>query len=103
MRRLIVLDDAELIAREMYGKIRSSSSKANGPQAMISTRTAEPSTILEQVSQAKHQAEADAILSALNATQWNRKKAAAMLQIDYKALLYKIKKLDICLKHTPAA
>ena len=49
------------------------------------------------------QADALAILSALNATQWNRKKAASMLQIDYKALLYKIKKLGICLKQTPAA
>ena len=104
MRRLIVLGDAEMIAREMYGKIRGAVSKPNGPHMMSSIRIMDSSgPILEQVTQAKHQAEADAILSALNATQWNRKRAAAMLQIDYKALLYKIKKLGISLKHSPAA
>jgi len=49
--------------------------------------------ILEQVTKAKQHAEADAILNALNTMRWNRKQAAALLQIDYKALLYKMKKL----------
>jgi DNA-binding NtrC family response regulator len=31
----------------------------------------------------------------LIATRWNRKQASAMLQIDYKALLYKMKKLGL--------
>ena len=52
-------------------------------------------TILEQVTRAKQQAETDAILAALNSTRWNRKRAARMLNIDYKALLYKMKKLGI--------
>jgi two-component system, NtrC family, response regulator AtoC len=51
--------------------------------------------ILEQVTKAQRQAEADAILSALNATRWNRKQASALLKIDYKALLYKMKKLGM--------
>ena len=51
--------------------------------------------ILEQVRRAKHQAETEAILAALTSTQWNRKKAASLLKIDYKALLYKMKKLGI--------
>ena len=37
----------------------------------------------------------DAILNALNRTRWNRKEAAAVLRVDYKALLYKMKKLGI--------
>ena len=36
-----------------------------------------------------------AILAALNSTGWNRKQAAALLKIDYKALLYKMKKLSV--------
>ena len=36
-----------------------------------------------------------AILAALNTTHWNRKRAATVLRIDYKALLYKMKKLGI--------
>ena len=49
---------------------------------------------------AKQQAESEAILAALNSTRWNRKRAARMLNIDYKALLYKMKKLGI--DDTPA-
>jgi DNA-binding NtrC family response regulator len=51
--------------------------------------------VLEMVTKAKLQAETDAILKALNTTRWNRKRAASMLNIDYKALLYKMKKLGI--------
>jgi two-component system response regulator AtoC len=51
--------------------------------------------ILQQVTKAKHQAETEAILATLSSTHWNRKKAAALLKIDYKALLYKMKKLGI--------
>jgi len=51
--------------------------------------------VLEQVVKAKLRAETDVILAALNSTRWNRKRAAAMLKIDYKALLYKMKKLGI--------
>jgi DNA-binding NtrC family response regulator len=38
--------------------------------------------ILQQVTQAQHQAETEAILATLNSTHWNRKKAAALLKID---------------------
>ena len=34
-------------------------------------------------------------MKALYSTQWNRKRAAALLGVDYKALLYKMKKLGI--------
>jgi len=51
--------------------------------------------ILEQVTKAKERAETEAILAALNSTHWNRKQAATLLKIDYKALLYKMKKLGI--------
>ncbi len=50
---------------------------------------------LDQVSKARQAAEAEAILAALNATQWNRRQAAELLRIDYKALLYKLKKPGI--------
>jgi DNA-binding NtrC family response regulator len=52
-------------------------------------------SILEAVSNANRRAQADAILSALGSTRWNRKRAAAQLNIDYKALLYKMKTLGI--------
>jgi two-component system response regulator AtoC len=40
-------------------------------------------------------AERELILKALERTHWNRKQAARELQISYKALLYKIKQMDV--------
>jgi two-component system, NtrC family, response regulator AtoC len=52
-------------------------------------------SILDRVEQARREAEAEAIIQALSSTLWNRKRAAELLNIDYKALLYKMKKLGI--------
>jgi DNA-binding NtrC family response regulator len=51
--------------------------------------------LFEKASRYQHQAEAQAILSALTTARWNRKRAAALLNMDYKALLYKMKKIKI--------
>ena len=40
---------------------------------------------------AAHLAEREAILQALEQTHWNRVRAAKLLEISYRALLYKIK------------
>jgi len=57
--------------------------------------------VLEQVAKAKREAERAAILAVLKTTNWNRKQAAALLHIDYKALLYKMKGLSIKKEKTP--
>jgi two-component system response regulator AtoC len=57
-------------------------------------------SILTEVDEARKTAEARVILAALNATLWNRKQAAKLLKVDYKALLYKMKKLKIGEKET---
>jgi DNA-binding NtrC family response regulator len=44
---------------------------------------------------AKDEAEAEAIARALGETNWNRKRAAALLKISYKALLYKIRQYGL--------
>src|SRR6266576_408371 len=44
---------------------------------------------------AKDEAEAEAIARALDETNWNRKQAAVLLKISYKALLYKIRQYGI--------
>jgi len=43
----------------------------------------------------RERAEAATILAALERCQWNRKKAALLLAIDYKRLLYRIRKLGL--------
>ena len=49
---------------------------------------------------AKDEAEAEAIAKALEETNWNRKQAATLLQISYKALLYKIRQYGIAQTRT---
>ena len=44
---------------------------------------------------AKRQAGRETALSALEATRWNRKEAAKLLNMDYKTFLYHVKKLGI--------
>ena len=44
---------------------------------------------------ARGEAESIAISEALSRTRWNRKRAAKMLDISYKALLYKVKQYDL--------
>ncbi len=51
--------------------------------------------MLEKVDEYRRNAEANVILSALKTTRWNRRQAADLLKVDYKALLYKMKKLKI--------
>ena len=73
MRKLTVLRDPSLIARELQGKTASPHAPGIRPRPQApqrAPRQPEPvqvdaSPILEQVTRAKHQAETDAILAAL--------------------------------------
>lgn len=78
------------------GAIRTGSSFGGGNRAVQpSGAEADNWSVLDQVDYARREAETEAILAALNSTLWNRKRAAELLNIDYKALLYKMKKLGI--------
>jgi two-component system response regulator AtoC len=115
MRKLIVLRDPEAIARELHAKAArkplmttavNSSSGAVAESGQSVPQAVDRTPILEQVIKAKQLAETEAILAALNSTRWNRKQAASLLKIDYKALLYKMKKLgleDNILSFAPAS
>ena len=99
VRKLIVLEDAEMIATDLLARAarRQGGTAPNSGPAVYQPdpQLSAGPTILEEVNKAKQQAEVEAILSVLNATRWNRKQAAALLKVDYKALLYKMKKLGI--------
>ena len=114
VRKFIVLRDADALARELHAKAMRNplmlAAASHVPadrirMCNIALPPAPPaevaSPILEQVTKAKQQAETEAILAALNSTRWNRKQAAALLKIDYKALLYKMKKLGVDDKPVP--
>jgi two-component system, NtrC family, response regulator AtoC len=87
-----IVDDGDLPA------VLGISSHAPVPalsREVVPPEPAEAASIFDRVNDVKRKAEAEAIIAALNGTRWNRKQAARLLQIDYKALLYKIRKLRI--------
>jgi two-component system response regulator AtoC len=97
MRRFIVFGDPQLIIDDLRFRTRMRAmGSALPPSTARTSRTVNPETpALEEVNRARQTAETQVIVDALQTTRWNRKKAAAVLKIDYKALLYKMKKLNI--------
>jgi len=105
MRKYLVIRDADMIGDDLRMRTLRRAAPSLGPQKLkVAAAGASlgmdydepaPTPILRQVTKAKEQAETDAILAALNSTRWNRKQAAQILNIDYKALLYRMKKLSI--------
>jgi two-component system response regulator AtoC len=95
MRKLAILRNPDAVVREL-----TASAARQRTHKGLQLESATPvnganKTILEQVHKAKNEAESAAIIAALESTHWNRKQAAVVLKIDYKALLYKMKKLGI--------
>ena len=100
MKRLVVLGDEEAIKQALTGQPpepEPAETKA------IFQPAAGPKTIsLKEISRrAAVQAEREVIQKTLEQTHWNRKMAAKLLAISYKALLYKIKECG--LGNPPAA
>lgn len=95
MRRYLVLQDAEVIARELSLRTATRPVAVLAPESVDTEIHGKNGSLLEKVEHAKRAAERDAIRAALDATGWNRKQAARLLGVDYKALLYKMKKLGI--------
>lgn len=109
IRKFLVFRSADMIVQELRYKqmgskgvafyAASSSRLPDLPTAEI--KPSSPNTngraasTFDQLEQARRANEADVILDALNASMWNRKQAAKTLNLHYKALLYKMKKLGI--------
>jgi two-component system, NtrC family, response regulator AtoC len=94
IKRYLVLGDETLAASELQPRPDSGGglhSDGTGRSA-----GADSGGGLKSLSRnAKDEAEAEAIARALDETNWNRKQAAVLLKISYKALLYKIRQYGI--------
>jgi DNA-binding NtrC family response regulator len=90
VKRFLILGDEELAMQEMQA---GGGATAGGPSGM--SATASEGGLKGLVRGVKDEAEIEAITKALEQTNWNRKKAAALLKISYKALLYKIRQYEI--------
>ena len=104
MRKLAVFGDPNAIARDLQAKMSRKPPAAVKAAGHVTTfEIREETPILEHVTKVKQQAEIDAILAVLNSTRWNRKQAALTLKVDYKSLLYKMKKLGIDRRPVPVS
>lgn len=93
-RRLLVFEDSTLVAAEL-APLRPSKTELPAERFPTSFAPLGCTRTLDEFDRAKRKTEADIILAALDSVGWNRRKAAALLQIDYKGLLYKMRKLGI--------
>lgn len=91
MRRLLALGREDLLLRDLIPP------RAHHPSVVSDTplESTRELPLLKKGDLAKSRVELEAILTALEATQWNRKQAATLLGADYKTLLYKMKKFGI--------
>jgi two-component system, NtrC family, response regulator AtoC len=96
IKRYLVLGDEHLAASELQPRPDGGVGAHFETSGRAMVAGAEPGGGLKSLSRtAKDGAEAEAIAQALEQTNWNRKQAAALLQISYKALLYKIRQYGI--------
>jgi two-component system response regulator AtoC len=114
MRRLLVYQNESMIAGDLEMAIAQSKSRSRPvlsqtgeaseavQPAAAQQPTASQISSMDHLAEVSRQAEAKLLLDALEATHWNRRQAAARLNLDYKAFLYKLQKLGIVEKREKA-
>jgi len=117
MRRFLVYQDSGLLIQELLDgteELRSNLSlakvtsfpdaKSSGAEIAAVAESGDEAKVLKQadrgerldrLAEASRNAETELLLDALEACRWNRRQAAASLQIEYKAFLYKLQKYGI--------
>jgi DNA-binding NtrC family response regulator len=91
VKRYLILGDEKLALSELGPK----SDATRRASASGKPGEGEDGGLKSLARSAKDEAEAEAIAKALEQTNWNRKQAAALLKISYKALLYKIRQYGL--------
>jgi transcriptional regulator with GAF, ATPase, and Fis domain len=99
IQRLIVLGNEKAIIEELT-PVTKKESIPEKKEKTLPAKKIWPS--LKEVNrEAVKNAESEIILKALETTNWNRKKAANILEINYKTLLYKIKECGLDKRFIP--
>jgi two-component system, NtrC family, response regulator AtoC len=95
VKRYLVLQDEDMAISELEAKGRGQGNGLTEASSNSGAVGVPEGGLKSLVRGLKDEAELRAIEQALIATNWNRKLAAARLNISYKALLYKIKQYQI--------
>jgi two-component system, NtrC family, response regulator AtoC len=91
--RTLILQDQESAYNDLRAKTRSNHSplsETSSAERSINKTAPPPAGMKDVISEVKNQAEIRMLQDALSASGWNRRKAAANLNISYRSLLYKI-------------
>lgn len=105
VKRIVILGNVEDLENylthispsqaEFRQEVKEVSFKGQGIKESHDTDISTIIPLKDVAKEAAVKAEREMILRALHGTNWNKKKAADLLQISYKALLYKIKECGI--------
>ncbi|HVT93078.1 MAG TPA: sigma 54-interacting transcriptional regulator [Bryobacteraceae bacterium] len=95
-KRVVILRDESLVLSELRLE-----PAGNRELQLVDAANDRPDDLKSLVRGLKADAEIDAIRQALDETRWNRKEAAKLLKISYKAMLYKVRQYG--LDHPQAA
>ncbi len=93
VKRIVVLGSARPVHQEILTSLQRGPRTSMPVAAAAAAATISPDQVIslkEIARQAAREAERVAIKEVLDRVHWNRAKAARLLQISYKALLYKI-------------
>jgi len=92
IKRIVVLGSARTVHQEIVANLNTrGGARAGAPTTVaVAANPDAPVSLKDIARQAARDAERVAIKEVLDRVHWNRAKAARLLQISYKALLYKI-------------
>jgi two-component system response regulator AtoC len=93
MRRFLVYQSEAMLVNELTQGVSYTPSMTVPARPHISGN--ESATSIGRVIEQSRQAESKLLLEALEATRWNRRQAAARLNLEYRAFLYKLQKYGI--------
>jgi len=94
VRKLVILGDEEQALSDLSLSTTPGVNES-GHEIFVSTLGNRPRSLKAAAREASRNVERELILNSLKRTHWNRKRTARELQISYKALLYKLKQLNI--------
>jgi two-component system response regulator AtoC len=97
MRRFLVYQDSSMLLNELSQSVHGSAPKPAAASNHHANGGSNGSSIGRLAEQSRL-AESKLLLEALEATRWNRRQAAAKLNLEYRAFLYKLQKYGIAEK-----
>ena len=96
VKQIVVRNDEDIISRVVTQRFQKQQATAAQPLPAFQIGDLETGISLKEATQqVVEKTEKDLIRGALNRTNWNRKRAAELLGISYRSLLYKIKEYGL--------